>query len=154
MNWLKNLIISKSWKFKMIRYVIFWVCQWVLKTLSRIFGWGFISRHGKYRWSRSLESHPSCFGHFVLMCNLLTFFFHTDNTSFILVFFNKFQQENYVGMWGHYGSKIMRVFSQPLNDALGSTTNILWWYRPSLYGGLCLVYFFKELGSSGSLFVL
>ncbi len=40
------------------------------------------------------------------------FLSHMDNTSFFffLVFFNKFQQESYVNMWGHYGSKIMGVF--------------------------------------------
>jgi hypothetical protein len=57
-------------------------------------------------------------------------------------------------MWGHYGSKIMGVFLKPFNEALGLTTNILWWYKPSIYGGLCPIYFFRELGFGGSTFVL
>jgi hypothetical protein len=79
-----------------------------------------------------------------------------DNTSFffLLVFFGKFWQESYVGMWGHYGSKIMGVFLGPLSETLGSTTNIFWWYKPFLYGGLCPIYFSKELGTGGFIFVL
>ncbi len=57
-------------------------------------------------------------------------------------------------MRGHYGSKIMGVFLKPFNEALGLITNILCWYKPSLYGGLCPIYFFRELGFGGSTFVL
>jgi hypothetical protein len=57
-------------------------------------------------------------------------------------------------MCGHYGSMIMGVFSMPLNEASNLTTDILWWYRPFLYGGLCPIYFSSELGSSGSVFML
>jgi hypothetical protein len=57
-------------------------------------------------------------------------------------------------MWGHYLSKIMGVFSGPLNEALGLTTNILWWDKPCFYGRLCPIYFFKELGFSAFVFVL
>ncbi len=57
-------------------------------------------------------------------------------------------------MWGHYGSMFMRVLSRPLNKALGSTIDILWWYRPSLYGGLCPIYFSRELGFGGFVFAL
>jgi hypothetical protein len=57
-------------------------------------------------------------------------------------------------MWEHYGSKIMGIFSTPLSEALGSTIDILWWYRFSLYEGLCLICFFKELSFGGSIFVL
>jgi hypothetical protein len=46
-------------------------------------------------------------------------------------------------MWGHYGSMIVGVFSRPLNKASGSTTDILWWYRPFLYGRLCPICFFR-----------
>jgi hypothetical protein len=56
-------------------------------------------------------------------------------------------------MWGHYGSKIMKVFLGPLNEVLGLTTNILWWYKLSLYGGLCPICFSRELGSSGFVFM-
>jgi hypothetical protein len=57
-------------------------------------------------------------------------------------------------MWGHYRSKIMGVFLGPHSEVSSLTTNILWWYMVSLYGGLCPIYFFGELGFSGSLFVL
>jgi hypothetical protein len=73
---------------------------------------------------------------------------------FLPISFNEFQQESYVGMWGHYGSKTMGVFSGPLSEVLSSTTNILWWYRPFFYGGLCLIYVFRELGSNGYIFML
>jgi len=54
-------------------------------------------------------------------------------------------------MWGHYGSRIVGIFSGPLSEALGLTINILWWFRPSFYGGLCPIYFFRELGYGGSI---
>jgi len=56
-----------------------------------------------------------------------------DNTFFffLLICFGRFRHENYAHMWGHYGSKIVGVFSRPFNQALGLTTNILWWYRLS-----------------------
>jgi hypothetical protein len=38
-------------------------------------------------------------------------------------------------MWGHYGSKIVGVFLGPLNEVSNLTTDILWWYKPFLYGG-------------------
>jgi hypothetical protein len=68
--------------------------------------------------------------------------------------FITFRQESYASMWGHYGSRIMGVFSGPLNEALGSTIDILWWYKPSFYGGLSPIYFSRELDFSGSIFVL
>jgi hypothetical protein len=71
-----------------------------------------------------------------------------------MVGFGKFQQENYACMWGHYGSRIVGVFLGPLSKASSSTIDILWWYRPSLYGGLCHICFSKELGSSGFVFML
>jgi hypothetical protein len=78
-----------------------------------------------------------------------------DNTSFffILVSFGGFQNENYENMWGHHRSRIVGVFLAPFNEVLGSTTNILWWYRLSPYEGLCPIFFFRELGFSGSIFV-
>ncbi len=48
-------------------------------------------------------------------------------------------------MWGHYGSKTMGIFSGPLNEALGSITDICWWYRSIFYEGLCPICFSKEL---------
>ncbi len=57
-------------------------------------------------------------------------------------------------MWGHYGSRIVEVFSGPLNEALGLTIDILWWHRPSFYGTLCTICFFGELGFNGFAFVL
>jgi hypothetical protein len=57
-------------------------------------------------------------------------------------------------MWGRYGSNIVKVFSRPLSEASNLITNILWWYKFFSYGGLCPIYFFNELGSCGSIFVL
>jgi hypothetical protein len=57
-------------------------------------------------------------------------------------------------MWGHYGSRIMKVFLEPLSKVSSSIINILWWYRLSLYGGLCPIYFSRELGFSGFVFGL
>jgi hypothetical protein len=103
------------------------------------FGWSFISGCYAYRWSSSPKRCPGCLGHFVLVCGSSTFLFHIDNMFFFFlpISFNEFQQENYTGMWGHYGSKTMGVFSGPLSEVLSSTTNILSWYRPFFYGGLC-----------------
>ncbi len=116
------------------------------------FGWGFILGHGAYWWSSFFGKLPSFFGHFFFMHSLSTFLFHMDSTSFffLLVFFGRFQHESYVGIWGHYGSKIMGVFSGPISEASDLTTNILWWYRPSFYGGLCLICFSRKLGFCGS----
>jgi hypothetical protein len=90
------------------------------------------------------------------MCHLSTFLFHLDKTSFFFlhVSFGEFRQNNYVGMWGHYVSKVMGVYSRPLNEASNSTTNLLWWYKYFIYGKLCPIYFSKELGFGGSVFVL
>jgi hypothetical protein len=78
-----------------------------------------------------------------------------DNTSFfLLVSFGKFQHESYAGMWGHYGSKIVKVFSGPFNETSSLIIDILWWYMPFFYGGFYPIYFFKELGFGGSVFVL
>jgi hypothetical protein len=57
-------------------------------------------------------------------------------------------------MWGHYGSKIMGVFSRPFSKVSSSTIDILWWYKSSFYGGLCPICFFRELGFGGFVFVL
>jgi hypothetical protein len=54
----------------------------------------------------------------------------------------------------HYGSRIMGVFSMPITEVLGLITDIFWWYRPSLYGGLCPICFSRDLGFSGFVFVL
>jgi hypothetical protein len=48
----------------------------------------------------------------------------------------------------------MGAFSGPLSETSGLTTDIFWWYMPSFYGGLCPIWFFGELGFSGSLFVI
>jgi len=69
-------------------------------------------------------------------------------------FFYEFWQENYVGMWGHYGSKFMGVYSRPLSEVSNSTIDLLWWYMPFIYGRLCPICFFKELWFGGSIFVL
>ncbi len=120
------------------------------------FGSSFILRHDAYQWSSSLRKRPSWFGHFVFMCNSSTFLSHTDNTFFFFlhVFFGKLWQENYAGMWRHYRSMIMGVFSGPLKKVSNLTADILWWYKPSPYGGLCPIYFSRELNFSDSIFVV
>jgi len=98
--------------------------SWLCHT---IFGWGFILGHGAYQWSSSFRRCLGYFGHFVLMCNSLIFLYHTNNISFFFlpISFSRFRQENYVGMWGHYGCRIVGVFLRPLNEVSGSTNNIL-----------------------------
>ncbi len=117
---------------------------------------GFILWHGIYWWSSSFGIHTCCFGHFIFMCRSSTFLFHSNNISFFFlhVFFGGFWQKNYVSMWVHYGLRVMKVYSKPFNETLCLTTNLLWWYRPSFYGGLCANYFAKELGFSDSIFML
>ncbi len=46
---------------------------------------------------------------------------------------------------GGYGSKVMGFYSGPFNEVLSLTTNIFWWYKPLIYGGLSHIYFFREL---------
>ncbi len=127
-----------------------------LRLCHAFFGWGFISKCGAYQWSSSFGRCPSYFGHFVFMCSSSTFLFHTNDTSSfsLSIFLGGFWQNSYGGMWGHYGSKIVGVFLRPFSEASGLTIDILWWYRPSLYGGLCPIYFYNELGSGGFVFVL
>jgi hypothetical protein len=72
----------------------------------------------------------------------------------IMSFFGEFQQENYASLWEHYGSKVMGIYSGPLSEVLGSTTNLFWWYKPFMYGGLCPIYFSKESGFGGSISML
>jgi len=119
------------------------------------FGWGFISRHGAYQWFFFPWRSQGCFGHSVFMCSSLTFLSHTDNTLFfLLVFFGRFWQESYVGMWRLMGLGSWKSFKKPFNKASNLTTDILWWYKPSFYGGLCPICFYKELSSGDSIFVL
>ncbi len=103
------------------------------------FGWGFISGCGAYQWSFFFGRHKSCIGHFAFMCGLLTFLSHLDSTSFLHLFLGEFQHESYVGLWRHYGSKVM---GGPLSEVLGPTTNLFWWYKLFIYGGLCPILFF------------
>ncbi len=98
-----------------------------LKLCHTFFGWGFSSRCGAYRWSSSLGRSLGCIGHFVFMCHSLTFLFHSDNTFsfFILISFGEFRQENYASLWGHYGSRVMGVYSGPFSETLSPTTDLL-----------------------------
>jgi hypothetical protein len=135
----------------------FWVCRWVFRTLPCIF----LMRLYFRMWCISMIffswEHLSCFLHFVLMCKSSTFLSHIDNTFFFFFFhvvFGKFWRENYAGMWGYYGSKIVGVLLGPLSKALGSTTDIHWWYNPYFYGRLCIIYFSRGLDFGGSIFAL
>jgi hypothetical protein len=49
---------------------------------------------------------------------------------------------------------IVGVFSRLLNEVLGLITDILWWYKPYIYGGLCPNCFSREFNSNGSIFVI
>jgi hypothetical protein len=56
----------------------------------------------------------------------------------------------YVGtLWVQDHGSLFR----PLSEAVNLTTDILWWYKPSLYGGLCPICFSRDLGFGGSIFV-
>jgi len=48
----------------------------------------------------------------------------------------------------------MGVFLGPLNKVLGLISDILWKYRPSFYGRFCPIYFSRELGFDGFVFML
>ncbi len=135
-------------------YPFYQVVLWC-SLFSLLLAWVACARGHHYYWQFSSPGkHPSCFEHFVFMCNLSNFLFHMDNTSFfLLVFFGEFWQKNYASMCGHYWSKIMGVFLGPLHEASSLTTNIFWWYRPFLYGGLCPICFYRELGSGGFIFM-
>jgi hypothetical protein len=63
-------------------------------------------------------------------------------------------EDNYVNMWGHSGSRVVGVFLGPSNEASGLIIDILWWYMPTFYGGLCPICIYRELGSGGFIFVL
>jgi hypothetical protein len=47
----------------------------------------------------------------------------------------------------------MGVYLGPFSRALGPTTDLLWWYRPLIYKGLCPICYSKELGFGGFVFV-
>jgi hypothetical protein len=75
------------------------------------------------------------------MCSSLTFLSHSNNTFFFFlsISFDKFQHENYVGMWGHYGSRIVEVFSRPLMRCQARL--------PIFFGGIGLL-FMEDCASS------
>jgi hypothetical protein len=127
-----------------------------LELYHTFFGWDFILGCDAYRWSSSFGKRISYFEHFVFMHNLLTFLFHINGIyifPFFPIFFGEFQQKSYVGMWRHYGSKIVGVFLSPLNEVSSLITDIFWWYKHFFYGRLFSIYFFKELNFSGFVFV-
>jgi lipid-A-disaccharide synthase-like uncharacterized protein len=47
----------------------------------------------------------------------------------------------------------MGVYSKPFNKALSPTIDLLWWYESLIYGTLCRIYLFKELGFGDSIYV-
>ncbi len=113
------------------------------------------SMGGAYRRSSFLGRHPCYFGHYVFMCSSLTFLFHTDNTFFFFfpISFDGFWQWSYVGMWGHYGSRIMGIFSRPLVRCHARLLISFGGVSFLFMGECALIYFSKELGFSGSVFV-
>jgi hypothetical protein len=82
------------------------------------------------------------------MCCSPIFFFTWIVPLSFLFFFGKFQQESFVGMWKHYGSWVI-IYLGPLNGVSSSTSDLLWWYRPLIYGRLCPIYLSRELGFGG-----
>jgi len=49
---------------------------------------------------------------------------------FPFYFFWQVLTKKNASMWGHYGSKVLRVYSRLLNGASDPATDFLWWYRP------------------------
>jgi len=69
------------------RWLTHFGCASGFSGLCRAFlGWSFISKCGAYSWSSFLRRRTSCFGHFVLMCHLLTFLSHLDRTYFFFLY--------------------------------------------------------------------
>jgi len=58
-----------------------------------------------------------------------------------------------VNMCGHYGSKVLGVYSGFLSEAPSSIPNLFWWYKPFIYGNLCFICFYKELNFGGFIYV-
>jgi hypothetical protein len=48
---------------------------------------------------------------------------------------------------------MMGIFLRPLNNALSSTTDIFWCYKDFFYGRLYPIFFSKELGFGGFIFM-
>jgi len=134
----------------------FWCANGFSRLCHAFFKWGFILGRGAYQWFSFPRKCPCYFGHFVFMCSMSTFLFHMNNTSFffLLLCFGKFWQESYVSIWRHYGSRIVGVFLKPFNKMLSLIIDIFRWYMLNIYGGLCSIYFYKELGFNGFAFVL
>jgi hypothetical protein len=125
MQALKFKVLSKYRDFSRMHFGHRWLKHFKCvnefsKLCHTFFVWSFISGCGAYQWFSSLGGHLGYFGHVVLICNSLTFYFHTDNTSFFFlsISFGEFQQKNYACMWRHYGFKIMEIFLRPLNKAM------------------------------------
>jgi hypothetical protein len=51
-------------------------------------------------------------------------------------------------------SWVMGIYLRPFNKASGLITDLLWWYRLFIYGGLCPIYFSRVLGFGGFIIVL
>ncbi len=45
-------------------------------------------------------------------------------------------------MWGPYGFRVMGFYLRSLSEAPNPTIDLFWWYRPFIYGSLCLPYAF------------
>jgi hypothetical protein len=56
-------------------------------------------------------------------------------------------------MWKHDGSWVMGDYSKPFSRTSNLIIDILWWYMPLIYGGLCPICLSRELGFGGSIFV-
>ncbi len=83
--------------------------------------------------------------------NFLLISFKQYLIFFPFFFFDKFWQESYTCMWRHYGTKVMWVYLGIFSGVSSPTSNLLWWYRFFIYGGLCPICFSRELGFGGSI---
>jgi hypothetical protein len=124
------------------------------KFCHAFFGWGFILGRDAYRWSPSFGRCPCCFGIlFSCVIHWPSYFTWTiPPFSFLslLASFNKKVMQIYGDI---IGPKSWEFFQGPLRNVRLDYQYPLVVYA-FLYGGLCPICFFGELGSGGSLFVI
>jgi len=90
------------------------------------------------------------------MCHSSTFFSQSNISSFFLVSLVSFDKRIVQVCGDIMGPRswVMGIYLRPFNEASGLITDLLWWYRLFIYGGLCPIYFSRELGFGGFIIVL
>jgi len=73
---------------------------------------------------------------------------------FVLSFLTSFNKKVMQLCGDTMGPGSWEFFSRPFSKVLGLTTDILWWYKPFLHGGLCPICLPRDLGFGGFEFVL